>query len=64
MHDVILHAFNWPYTEIAASADAIAKFGYGAVLFPPPLYSDETSAPWWQRYQPRDYRVIRSQLGN
>jgi alpha-amylase len=64
MPDVILHAFNWPYTEIAASADAIAKMGYGAVLFPPPLYSDETSAPWWQRYQPRDYRVIRSQLGN
>ena len=64
MNDVILHAFNWPYEKISGNAAAIAEAGYGAVLFPPPLYSDEKGAEWWQRYQPKDYRVIRSFLGN
>jgi alpha-amylase len=64
MADVILHAFNWTYREVATEAGAIAGAGYGAVLLPPPLYSDPASAPWWQRYQPKDYRVLRSYLGN
>lgn len=64
MADVILHCFNWKYTEIAQEAQAIAAQGYGAVLLPPPLYSDEKGMEWWQRYQPKDYRVIRSALGN
>ncbi len=63
MADVILHAFNWSYTEIEKNAEKIANLGYGAVLFPPPLYSDETVKEWWQRYQPKDYRVLRSALG-
>lgn len=64
MADTILHAFNWHYTEVTAQAAAIAARGYGAVLLPPPLYSDEHGAEWWQRYQPKDYRVLRSFLGN
>lgn len=63
MSDVILHAFNWPFEKIFRNAAAIAEAGYGAVLFPPPLYSDEKGIEWWQRYQPKDYRVIRSHLG-
>jgi len=63
VRDVILHAFNWHYEEIARNAREIAAAGYGAVLFPPPLYSDEQGSAWWQRYQPKDYRVIRSWLG-
>lgn len=63
MNDVVLHAFNWSYSEIETNACAIAQAGYGAVLFPPPLYSDETVAEWWQRYQPKDYRILRSYLG-
>lgn len=63
MHDVILHAFNWTYAEVADQAHAIAGIGYGAVLLPPPLYSDQSGADWWQRYQPKDYRVLRSFLG-
>jgi alpha-amylase len=63
MRDVVLHAFDWPYQTIAARAPAIAAAGYGAVLFPPPLYSEEGSSAWWQRYQPKDYRVLRSFLG-
>lgn len=64
MSDAILHAFNWSYAEIAEHAPAIAAAGYGAVLFPPPLYSDPTNPAWWQRYQPKDYRILRSWLGD
>lgn len=64
MGDVVLHAFNWNYDEIAANAAAIRDAGYGAVLFPPPLFSDETAEAWWQRYQPKDYRIVRSYLGD
>jgi alpha-amylase len=63
MHDVVLHTFNWRYTDIANEARNIADAGYGAVLMPPLLYSDEQGSDWWQRYQPKDYRVIRSYLG-
>jgi alpha-amylase len=63
MKDVILHAFNWKFKDIADMAQRIADAGYGAVLFPPPLYSDENGPEWWQRYQPKDYRIVRSHLG-
>ena len=64
MHDVILHAFDWNYSYIKENAKRIAKLGYGGVLIAPPLYSDHQGAEWWQRYQPKDYRVVRSFLGN
>lgn len=64
MHDVILHAFDWRIADIAANAQRIAGVGYGAVLIPPPLYSDPAGPEWWQRYQPKDYRILRSFLGN
>jgi alpha-amylase len=66
MNDVILHAFDWRYDDIAYNAQKIAGLGYGAVLIPPPLYSrdDESGKEWWQRYQPKDYRILRSFLGN
>ena len=63
MRDVMLHAFNWTYREIADNARAISEAGYGAVLFPPPFYSDPDGTEWWQVYQPKDYRVLRSRLG-
>ena len=63
MSGVILHAFNWTYLEVASRAREIAGTGYGAVLLSPPLYSEQDGASWWQRYQPKDYRVIRSFLG-
>lgn len=63
MRNVILHAFNWRYTDIIDNLDAIREAGYGAVLIPPPLYSDPAGDQWWQRYQPKDYRVLLSHLG-
>lgn len=63
MGTVTLHAFNWKYTEIINNLDSIRQAGYGAILIPPPLYSDPNGRDWWQRYQPKDYRVLLSHLG-
>jgi alpha-amylase len=40
MRDVILHVFNWHYQEIIDRVEQIRDAGYGAILLPPPLYSD------------------------
>ncbi len=66
MNDVILHAFDWPFDKISEHAEMIAKIGYGSVLISPPLYSrdDEGGKAWWNRYQPKDYRIVRSFLGD
>ena len=63
MHNVILHAFNWRYTDIIKNLESIRSAGYGAILIPPPLYSDPKGDQWWQRYQPKDYRILLSHLG-
>jgi alpha-amylase len=63
MRNVTLHAFNWQYTDILDNLDTIRSAGYGAVLLPPVLYSDPNGDQWWQRYQPKDYRVLLSYLG-
>lgn len=64
--DVILHAFDWPYKRVAQRAQSIAEAGYKAVLVSPPMKSEShrRGTPWWQRYQPQDYRVIENQLGD
>ncbi|MEO1396439.1 MAG: alpha-amylase family glycosyl hydrolase [Cyanobacteria bacterium J06634_5] len=63
MRNVILHAFNWRYTDIISNLETIRSAGYGAILIPPLLYSDPNGDQWWQRYQPKDYRVLLSHLG-
>jgi alpha-amylase len=63
IRNVTLHTFNWRYTDIIGSLEAIRQAGYGAILIPPPLYSDPKGDQWWQRYQPKDYRVLLSHLG-
>lgn len=63
MRDVILHAFNWRYSDIIDQLDSIRDAGYGAILIPPLLYSYPANGKWWQRYQPKDYRVLLSYLG-
>ncbi|MCL9782444.1 alpha-amylase family protein [Vibrio sp. S4M6] len=60
--DTILHAFNWKYSEVAAKANQIAQAGYKQVLVAPAMKS--SGDQWWARYQPQDYRVIDSPLGN
>ena len=63
MGDIIFHAFNWKYQDIINAVEDIYQAGYGAILIPPPLYSDPNGDQWWQRYQPKDYRVLLSHLG-
>lgn len=60
--NVILHAFNWTYREIINAADNIRDFGYRFVLVSPPAFSE--GGAWWARYQPKDYRILLSPLGN
>ena len=63
--DVILHAFDWSYAEVAAKARDIAAAGYRAVLLTPPLKSEKTArCEWWRRYQPQDFRTIDNCNGN
>lgn len=63
--DVILHAFDWAYQDIADNAEAIANAGYKAVLVTPPLKSPKKGGcEWYLRYQPQDFRVIDNCDGN
>jgi alpha-amylase len=63
--DVILHAFDWKYSEITAAASRIAAAGYKAVLVAPPLKTPRTDGcAWYQRYQPQDFRVVDGCTGN
>lgn len=61
--NVILHAFDWKYADIAQRASEISELGYGSVLVSPPMKSAQDER-WWQRYQPQDYRIIDNALGN
>lgn len=61
--NVILHAFDWKYADIARRAKEIHEIGYGSVLVSPPMKSADDER-WWQRYQPQDYRVIDNALGD
>jgi alpha-amylase len=61
--EVILHAFNWSYDEVASKADEIADIGYKKVLVAPAMKSG-SNCEWWARYQPQDIRVIDHCLGN
>lgn len=63
MRTTTLHAFNWTYRQIIDSLDEIRSTGYGAILIPPPIYSEPNGDQWWQRYQPKDYRILLSFLG-
>lgn len=62
MGNVVLHAFNWKFTEIEEKAKEISVLGYSGILISPPAFSQGND--WFYRYQPLDYRVIYSPLGN
>ncbi len=63
--EVILHAFDWKYTDVGQNAQAIADAGYRSVLVAPPLKSERSpECPWYKLYQPQDFRVIDNCAGN
>jgi alpha-amylase len=61
--EVVLHAFDWPYSRVTQQATEIANLGYKGVLVVPPLKSGSDCA-WYIRYQPQDYRLIDHCRGN
>lgn len=58
----ILHAFNWTFEEIRTRLEELKATGYQAVLTSPIAYSKGDA--WYMRYQPLDFRLILSPLGN
>jgi alpha-amylase len=60
--DVILHAFNWKYSDVTARATAIQNAGYKIVMVAPAYKS--SGSQWWARYQPQDQRLIEHPLGD
>lgn len=61
--DVIVHLFNYPFKTITQELRDLADSGYSYIQISPPQLSRGGTA-WYERYQPLDYRVIESPLGN
>lgn len=60
---VIYQAFNLPFREVKALLPELQKQGFTYIQVSPPQKSNPAS-DWWARYQPLDYTVIESPLGN
>ena len=61
--DVIVHLFNYPFKSITQELKDLSQSGYSYIQVSPPQLS-RGDAAWYGRYQPIDYRVIESPLGN
>jgi len=61
--DVIYHAFNVPFREIERELPELKAQGYTYIQISPPQLSNPSNE-WWGRYQPIDFTVIDSPLGN
>jgi len=61
--DVIYQAFNIPFRDIKAQLRELQNQGYTYIQVSPPQKSNP-SPEWWARYQPIDYTIIDSPLGN
>ena len=61
--DVIYHAFNMPFQEIKNQLPELKADGFTYIQISPPQLSNP-SPQWWGRYQPVDFDVLESPLGN
>ncbi len=61
--DVIYQAFNMPFQEIKNQLPELKEDGFTYVQVSPPEQSNP-SDQWWGRYQPIDFTVLESPLGN
>jgi len=59
----IAHLFNYPFKKIVDELPAIKDAGFSYIQISPPQLS-RADKEWYGRYQPIDYRVIDSPLGN
>lgn len=61
--DVIFQAFNERFRDIETNLDTLKQANYTWVQVSPPEKSNPTGE-WYGRYQPYDYTVLDSPLGN
>lgn len=59
---VILHCFNWRYTDITNELEKIAKAGFTAVQTSPAQAPTGTGS-WYWLYQPKDLAASQNPLG-
>ena len=60
---IIYQAFNIRFRDIKTQLPELQKLGYTYIQVSPPQKSNP-SFEWWARYQPIDYTIIDSPLGN
>ncbi len=61
--DVIYQAFNMPFQEVRNQLSELKADGFTYIQVSPPEQSNP-SDQWWGRYQPIDFTVLESPLGN
>lgn len=61
---VILHCFDWTYSQIQEELANIAAAGFSAVQTSPAHPREPAGAAWYMLYQPYDYTVGENGLGN
>jgi len=63
--DVVVHLFEWKWTDIAAECDTVlGPAGFKAVqISPPEEHSIVPTHDWSERYQPVSYSLTRSRSG-
>lgn len=61
--DVIYQAFDMPFQEVKEQLPELTEQGYTHIQVSPPQMSNN-SQEWWGRYQPIDFTVLESPLGN
>ena len=57
---VILHCFNWTYSQITNSLEDIAKAGFTTVQTSPAQYPTSTTGAWYWLYQPLGFYLSDS----
>lgn len=56
--NVMVHLFEWKWTDIENECAYLSEKGYGAVqVSPPNEHARKDGEPWWQRYQPVSYQL-------
>ncbi len=59
----VVQLFNWPFSAIRDEVCSLRAMGFSHIHVSPPQLSNPAN-DWWGRYQPNDYRVIDSPLGD
>lgn len=60
---VILHCFDWKYSDIEAELPNIAKAGFTAVQTSPAQRNDSGGDPWYMMYQPQNFAISSNPIG-